>query len=148
MSSDVNKELNPLILDIGSSIFRLGWAGEDFPKILAPSIYVDITDFLFQTDVIDGLEDIFFKENMEKHLFGNEAQQYRNILKIHEYKKENNYSIFLKYFYFYYKQLKISSESQFKQPIIILTPFFMSELEKTKIEIKELVYFVKFKISI
>jgi actin-related protein len=39
----------------------------------------------------------------------------------------------MKFFYHYYKQLNIAEENQFKQPIIIITPFFISELEKTKL---------------
>ena len=79
----MSEELRPLILDIGSSIFRLGWAGDDSPEILAPSVYVDATDFIFESDVIDGLEEIFFKEKTEKYLYGFDAYKYQNILKIH-----------------------------------------------------------------
>ncbi|KKN54940.1 hypothetical protein LCGC14_0587260 [marine sediment metagenome] len=132
MASDNNLQQRPLIIDIGSSSFRLGWAGSDFPDIIAPSIYVDNTDFLFSSDVIEGLEEIFIrKKNTENHLFGHEALKYSNILKIHSLR--NNYNILMKFFYFYYQQLEIDEENQFKQPIIILTPFFISELEKTKL---------------
>lgn len=134
MSSKSNDQLRPLIIDIGSNTFRLGWAGDDFPDIIAPSVYVDINDYLFTSDVIDGLEDIFIdKENVENHLFGSDALKYQNILKIHEFKKENNFTILTKFFYSYYQQLKISEEYQFKQPIIIITPFFMPELTQNKI---------------
>jgi actin-related protein len=40
----------------------------------------------------------------------------------------------MKFFQHYYYQLGIEEENQFKQPIIILSPFFMSELEKTKLK--------------
>ncbi len=132
MDSDYNRQQRPLIIDIGSSSFRFGWAGNDFPDIITPSIYVDKTDFLFNSDVIEGLEEIFIsKKNAENHLFGHEALKYSNILEIHSL--HNNYNILMKFFYFYYQQLEIDEENQFKQPIIILTPFFMSELEKTKL---------------
>ncbi|MFX1504068.1 MAG: hypothetical protein ACFFDH_24120, partial [Promethearchaeota archaeon] len=86
-------------------------------------------------DVIDGLEDIYITEkNAEKHLFGNEALKYSNILKVHEFKKESNYPVFMKFFYYHYKQLKISEENNFKQPIIVISPFFISELEKNKLQ--------------
>ncbi|MFX1315590.1 MAG: hypothetical protein ACFE9T_06965 [Promethearchaeota archaeon] len=136
MASKSNDQLRPLIIDIGSDTFRLGWAGDDFPDVIAPSVYVDITDYLFTSDVIDGLEEIFInKENFMNHLFGSEALNYQNILRIHEFKKENNYTILTKFFYYYYiQQLKISEEYQFKQPIIIITPFFMSELTKKKLK--------------
>lgn len=135
MSSESNDQLRPLIIDIGSNTFRLGWAGDDFPDIIVPSIYVDINDYLFTSEVIDGLEDIFItKENIENHLFGNDALKYQNILKIHEFKKENNFTILTKFFYYYYHQLKISKEYQFKQPIIIITPFFMPELTQKKLK--------------
>lgn len=135
MSSKSNDQLRPLIIDIGSNTFRLGWAGDDFPDIIAPSVYVDINDYLFTSDVIDGLEDIFIdKENVQNHLFGNDALKYQNILKIHEFKKENNYTILTKFFYYYYQQLEISEEYQFKQPIIIITPFFMPELTQNKLK--------------
>jgi actin-related protein len=39
----------------------------------------------------------------------------------------------MKYFHFHYKLLEIEKDHFFKQPIIIMTPFFMSELEKTKL---------------
>ncbi|MFX0028609.1 MAG: hypothetical protein ACFE8B_05335 [Candidatus Hermodarchaeota archaeon] len=134
MSSENITQLRPLILDIGNNFFRLGWAGNDYPDIIAPSVYVDNSDYLFTSDVIDGLEDIFISEkNVENQLFGHEALKYSNILKIHEFTKENNYNILMKFFYYHYKQLNIAEENQFKQPIIILTPFFMSELEKTKL---------------
>ena len=134
MSSEEKNQLRPLIIDIGSKNFRLGWAGDDFPDIISPSIYVDNSDYLFTSDVIDGLEDIYITEkDAETHLFGHDALKYSNILKIHEFKKEGNLNIFMKYFYNHYKQLEIDEENQFKQPIIVITPFYMSELEKTKI---------------
>jgi len=133
MSRD-NDQLRPLILDIGSNTFRMGWAGEDFPDIIAPSIYVNISDYLFSSDVIDGLEDIYIQKGSSSQLVGHDALKYQNILKIHEFKKENNYSVLLKFFYHYYKKLEISSEFKYRQPLIIITPFFISELEKTKLQ--------------
>jgi len=135
MSAENKSQLRPLIIDIGNYNFRLGWAGDDFPDIIAPSAYVDNTDFLFTSDVIDGLEDIFISEkNVDTHLFGHDALKYSNILKIHFFKKESNYNIFMKYFYEHYKKLNISEKNQFKQPIIVISPFFISELEKTKLQ--------------
>jgi len=87
MTSEVKNHLRPLIIDIGSHNFRLGWAGDDFPDIISPSIYVDNTDYLFTSDVIDGLEDILITEkDTETYLFGPDALNYSNILKIHEFK--------------------------------------------------------------
>jgi len=132
MSSEKTNQTRPLILDIGRNFFRLGWAGSDYPEIIAPSIYVDNKDYLFTSDVIDGLEDIFVGEqNVENQLYGNEALKYSNVLKVHEIK--DNYTILMKFFHFYYKQLGIENENLFKQPIIIIAPFFMSELEQTKL---------------
>ncbi len=135
MSIREKNQLRPLVIDIGNKNFRLGWAGDDFPDIIAPSIYVDNTDYIFNSEVIDGLEELFITEkSVESHLFGHEALKYANILKIHNFKKENNYNIFMKFFYYHYKQLEISEQNLFKQPIIILTPFFISELEKNKLK--------------
>ena len=135
MSTENKSQLRPLIIEIGSQNFRLGWAGGDFPDIIAPSVYVDNNDYLFTSDVIDGLEDIFITEKKaENQLFGHEALKYSNILKIHFFKKESNYNVFMKYFYHHYKQLNIAEENHFKQPIIIITPFVISELEKTKLQ--------------
>ncbi len=135
MSSENKNQLRPLIIDIGSNNLRLGWAGNDFPDIIAPSVYVDNTDYIFTSDVIDGLEDIYITEkNAESHLFGHEALKYSNILKIHEFKKESNYQILMKFFYHHYRQLNITEEYHFKQPIIIISPFFISELEKNKLQ--------------
>ncbi|MHA1478145.1 MAG: hypothetical protein ACTSPU_08095 [Promethearchaeota archaeon] len=139
MSNTDNKQLLPLILNIGSDNFRLGWAGGDFPDLIAPSIYVDITDYLFNSniiasDTIDGLEDIFLEPDNQPHLVGHDALKYQNILKIREFSKENNYNILLKFFSYYYQQLNITEEFQFKQPLIIITPFYKSELEKTKLQ--------------
>lgn len=135
MSSENKNQLRPLILDIGNNFFRLGWAGNDYPDIIAPSVYVDNADYMFTSDVIDGLEDIFISEkNVDNQLFGHEALKYSNILTVHEFKKENNFTILMKFFYYHYKQLEITEENQFKQPIIIITPFIMSELEKTKLK--------------
>jgi len=132
MSSEKQNQTRPLILDIGRNYFRLGWAGSDYPEIIAPSIYVDNTDYLFSSDVIDGLEDIFVVEqNAENQLFGNEALKYSNVLNVHELR--NNYNILMKFFHFYYKQLGIENEYLFKQPIIVISPFVMSELEQTKL---------------
>jgi len=132
MSSEKISQTRPLILDIGRNFFRLGWAGSDYPEVIAPSIYVDNKDYLFTSDVIDGLEDIFAGgQNVENQLFGNEALKYSNVLKVHELR--NNYNILMKFFHFYYKQLEIENENLFKQPIIIIAPFFMSELEQTKL---------------
>ncbi|MFW9822385.1 MAG: hypothetical protein ACFFE4_05595 [Candidatus Thorarchaeota archaeon] len=132
MASESKSQTRPIILDIGSNFFRIGWAGSDYPDIIAPSIYVNNTDYLFTSDLIDGLEDIFVGEdNVEGQLFGHEALKYSNVLNIHEVK--SNYNILTKYFHFHYKQLEIEDEYLFKQPIIIITPFFMSELEKTKL---------------
>ena len=134
MSSENQDQSRPLILDIGNDNFRLGWAGNDYPDIISSSIYVNNTDYLFTSDVIDGLEDIYIGEkNVEDHFFGDEALKFSNILKIHEFKKENNYNIFMKFFHYHYKQLEIADEFQFKQPIIIISPYFMAELEKTKL---------------
>ncbi|MFW9819735.1 MAG: hypothetical protein ACFFE5_09010, partial [Candidatus Thorarchaeota archaeon] len=135
MSSKEKNQLRPLIIDIGSKNLRMGWAGDDFPDIIAPSVYVDKRDYLFTSDVIDGLEDIYITEkDIESHLFGHEALKYSNILKIHEFRKEGNFNVFMKFFYYHYKKLGIAEENQFKQPIIIISPFFMSDLEKTKLQ--------------
>jgi actin-related protein len=40
----------------------------------------------------------------------------------------------MKFFFQHYRQLEIAEENQFKQPIILITPFFMPELEKTKLK--------------
>ncbi|MFX0022768.1 MAG: hypothetical protein ACFE9S_10600 [Candidatus Hermodarchaeota archaeon] len=135
MSSKEKNQLRPLIIDLGSKNTRLGWAGDDFPDIIAPSVYVDKRDYLFTSDVIDGLEDIYISEkNIEGILFGHEAMKYANILKLHEFRKESNFNVFMKFFYHHYKQLEIAEENHFKQPIIIVSSFFMSELEKTKLK--------------
>jgi actin-related protein len=134
MSSDNNSQLRPLILDIGNNFFRIGWAGKDYPDIIAPSVYVNKTDFLFVSDIIDGLEEIFIEDtNGDDLIFGEEALSYSNILKFHQFRKENNYNILVKFFFHYYQQLEINKKNQFKQPIIIITPYFISELEKTKL---------------
>jgi actin-related protein len=139
MSNTDNNQLLPLILDIGTDNFRLGWAGGDFPDIIAPSVYVDVTDYLFSSnivasDTIDGLEDIFLGTNKQNHLVGHDAVKYQNILNIREFSKESNYNILIKFFYHYYQQLNIKEEYQFKQPLIIITPFYKSELEKAKLQ--------------
>ncbi len=97
--SNLDNQLRPLILDFGSDIFRMGWAGDDSPKIIAPAVYADVKDYLFESDIIDGLEDLLIEEDTEQYLFGHEALKYQNILKIHEFKKENNYTILYKYFH-------------------------------------------------
>ena len=134
-----NNYLTPLILDIGSDNFRLGWAGGDFPDIIAPSVYVDITDYLFTSDIsgsdtISGLEEIFLNTDKQTQLVGFDALKYKNILKIREFSKKKNYNILSKFFVHYYNQLNIPVELHFKQPIIIITPFYKSELEKTKLQ--------------
>ena len=84
--------LRPLILDVGTNTFRIGFAGDDFPEILGPSVYVDGDNFLFTSDVIDGLEEIFAgKGELQKYLFGEEALKYKHILRINEFRKENLY---------------------------------------------------------
>ncbi len=127
--------LRPLIVDIGSNTFRLGFAGDDNPVIIAPSVYVETSDYLFTSDIIDGLEDIFIsEERTKKYLFGQEALDYRYILKIHEFKKEENYNVFMKFFQYYYNKLEIDPEYREMQPIIIISPFLMTDLEKSKLK--------------
>jgi len=139
MANTAKNYLNPLILDIGSDNFRLGWAGGDFPDIIAPSVYVNVGDYLFTSDIsgsdtISGLEEIFLETENQVHLVGFDALKYQNILKIREFSKGKNYNILSKFFLHYYKQLNIPVESQFKQPLIIITPFYKSELEKKKLQ--------------
>ncbi|MBY9010661.1 MAG: hypothetical protein KGD74_12410 [Candidatus Lokiarchaeota archaeon] len=139
MANSENNYLTPLILDIGSNNFRLGWAGGDFPDIIAPSVYVDIADYLFTSDIsgsdtISGLEEIFLDTDTQIHLVGFDALKYQNILKIREFSKEKDYNILSKFFSHYYQQLNIPVESHFKQPLIIITPFYKSELEKSKLQ--------------
>lgn len=139
MTNIQNNYLNPLILDIGSINFRLGWAGGDFPDIIAPCVYVNIADYLFTTDIsgsdtIGGLEEIFLNTDTQIHLVGFDALKYQNILKIREFSKEKDYNILSKFFSHYYQQLNIPVESHFKQPVIIITPFYKSELEKSKLQ--------------
>jgi len=134
MSIEKEPFLRPLILDIGSSTFRLGWTGEDFPDILAPSVYVEISDFIFSSDVIDGLEEIYFSNISDKYLVGHEALKYQNILNVHFFKKENNYNVFPKFFLRYYRSLNIPEEFYFKQPLIIISPFSMTEQDKKRLQ--------------
>ncbi|MHA1293596.1 MAG: hypothetical protein ACTSQJ_13135 [Promethearchaeota archaeon] len=137
MSAENQEELRPLIIDIGSATFRMGWAGNDFPDIVVPSLYAHITDYLFsETEIIDGLEEIFIegKKITNKFLYGLEALKYQNILKIHEFKKESNFNIILRFFHYYYQQLNIAPENHYKQPIILIVPFFITDLEKTKLQ--------------
>ena len=84
MSSEENEQLRPIIIDFGNNNTRIGRAGKDFPEIIAPSVYVDNTDYIFSSDIIDGLEDIFIIEKKaETQLFGDEALKYKNILNLH-----------------------------------------------------------------
>ena len=129
-----NKYLRPLILQFGSDTFRMGFAGDDFPDVIAPCVYVNILDYLYNSDIISGLEEIYFDPNKDSELVGHEALKYQNILKIHEFKKENNYNILLKFFHHYYNKLNIPEEYQFQQPIIIVNPFHASEIEKSKLQ--------------
>lgn len=134
MSEEDTKFLRPLVLDIGNANFRMGFAGEDFPDILSPTVYVDKSDYLFNSEVIEGLEEIFLEEREDIYLYGNDALKYQNILKVHEFKKKNNFNILSKYFNHYYQQLQIPEEYQYLQPIIILSPFIMTDMEKAKIK--------------
>ncbi|MBD3211703.1 MAG: hypothetical protein GF311_03770 [Candidatus Lokiarchaeota archaeon] len=134
MSSAEQKYLRPLIADFGSSTFRFGWAGGDFPEILSPSIYVDASDYIFDSDVVSGLEEIFIGDDRQEYLFGEEALKYQNILKIHEFLKEENYNILEKYFLFHYEKLNIPDEYRFMQPIIIISPFNLTDIIKAKLK--------------
>lgn len=138
MSSLKNRYIRPIILDIGSSTFRMGWASDDFPDILAPAVYVNINDYLYTSDVIDGLEDIYLEDKDYIQLVGDAALKYQHILKIHEFIKEKNYNVFSKFFLHYYYQLKnrlnVPEQYLFQQPLIIITPFYLSDLEKSKLQ--------------
>ena len=100
----------------------------------AVSVYVDVRDCIFDSNVIDGLEELFYNENSEIHIYGEMALKYQNILNIHEFKKENNFFILSNYFQYYYQKLNVAPEHKNKQPIIVISPFFMTELEKTKLQ--------------
>lgn len=138
MSSLKNRYIRPIILDIGSSTFRMGWASDDFPDILAPAVYVNINDYLYTSDVIDGLEDIYLEDKDYVQLVGDTALKYQHILKIHEFIKEKNYNVFSKFFLHYYYQLKnrlnVPEQYLFQQPLIIITPFYLSDLERSKLQ--------------
>ena len=138
MSSTKNRYERPIIVDIGSNTFRMGWASDDFPDIIAPTIYVNLNDYIFSSDVIEGLEDIYLEDQEQIQLVGDSALKYQNILKIHEFVKEKNYNVLSKFFLHYYYQLtnrfKIPEEYLFHQPIIFLVPFYLSDLEKTKLQ--------------
>ncbi len=134
MSQTENDKVRPLILEFGTDTFRMGFAGDDFPDIIAPSIYVNISDYLFSSDIINGLEEIYTNPIKSSELVGHDALKYQNILKLHEFKKENNYNILMKFFMHYYFKLKIPQELQFQQPLIILSPFHTSEIEKSKLQ--------------
>ncbi len=133
MSANDKKQLKPLIIDFGSNTFRMGWAGDDSPKINVPAVYVDNRDYLFESDVIDGLEELFIDDYTESNLYGYEALKYQNILKVHEFRKEHNYSILLRFFHYYYQQLEIDPDFHYKQPLILISPFFITELDKNKL---------------
>jgi actin-related protein len=132
--SDKERQLRPLILDLGSDTFRLGWAGDDSPSVVVPAVYVDIRDYIFESNVIDGLDDLFYRDKEERQLFGENALNYQNILKVHEFNVESNITMLQKFFLHYYKRLEIVPEFLNKQPIIIISPFFMTELIKTKLQ--------------
>ncbi|MBD3253800.1 MAG: hypothetical protein GF383_01840, partial [Candidatus Lokiarchaeota archaeon] len=134
--SEENSYLRPLIVDFGTITFRLGWAGADNPEIIGPSVYVDTSDFIFTSEVIRGISEILINENesLPKYFFGEEALYYQNILKIHELMEEQNFGLIEKYFYNYYQKLNIPQEFQFKQPVIVITPFYLTDLEKKKIQ--------------
>ncbi|TXT60622.1 MAG: Actin-like protein [Promethearchaeota archaeon] len=135
MPEEDTKYLRPIIIDVGTANFRMGWGGEDYPEIISPSVYVDKSDYLFNSEVIEGLEEIFLEEKDEDlYLYGNKALNYQNILKVHEFKKEGNYNILSKFFHHYYKKLEIPEEYRYLQPIIILSPFIMTDMEKTKLK--------------
>lgn len=132
---NTNEELlRPLILDIGSANFRLGFAGDDLPEIVVPSIYADITDPLYKSDLISEVSEIFISDNLEKQLFGIEALKYKDILNYHEFVIEKNYNVLKKFFLYYYYQLDIDQNYLFQQPIIVLFPFTSSESEKNKLQ--------------
>jgi len=133
MSSIEKGYRRPIILDFGSNTFRMGWASDDFPDIIAPTVYANVTDYIFTSDVIDGLEDIYLEDKDQVHLVGHDALNYQNILKIHEFIKEGNYKVLSKFFLHYYHKLNIPEGYFFHQPIIILTPFYISELQKSKL---------------
>lgn len=141
MTSEEKKYLRPLIADFGSSKFRFGWAGGDFPEILSPSIYVDASDYIFSSDIVSGLEEIFIGDDKQDYFFGDEALKYQNILTIHEFMKEENYNILEKYFNFHYQKLNIPEEYHFIQPIIIISPFNMSDIIRAKLQ---KIFFEKF----
>ena len=138
MSSAKNRYERAIILDIGSNTFRMGWASDDFPDIIAPTIYVNVDDYVLSSDVIEGLEDIYLEDQDKLQLVGDAALKYQNILKIHGFIKEKNHNVLSKFFLHYYYQLtnrlKVPEEFLFHQPIIFLIPFYLSELEKSKLQ--------------
>jgi actin-related protein len=131
MSHETSKYNKALILEIGSSTFRMGWAGSDEPEITEPSIYAHTTNFKFQSEFIEGFKEIFSDKIKNNYLFGNEALDYQGILKLEDLNKEENSNIFIEYFLHQYQKLNIPSEFQFKQPIILIDPYLMTDLEKT-----------------
>jgi len=130
MSHGTSKYSKALIIDIGSSNFRMGWAGSDESEIIEPSIYAHTTNFKFQSEFIDGFKEMFSNKIKNDYLFGNEALNYQGILKLEDLNKEESSNIFIKYFLHQYQKLNIPNEFQFKQPIILIDPFLMTDLEK------------------
>ncbi len=128
----------PLILDLGYNTFRLGWSGSDEPEILSPSIYAHCTDFIFHSEMIEGLTKIVAESQENPYLFGKKAKKYLNILNLQPIKAQDRISLLKEFFLEQYKRLEIPSEYQFNQSIIIICPYNLSDLEKN--QFKELFF--------
>jgi actin-related protein len=106
----------------------MGWAGSDEPEIVEPSIYANTLKF--QSEFIDGFKEVFSNKIEKHYLFGSEAREYQGILDIEYMEKEESADLFHKYFLHQYQKLDIPQKYQFKQPIIIIDPYVMTDLQK------------------
>ncbi|TFF98232.1 MAG: hypothetical protein EU547_02100 [Promethearchaeota archaeon] len=124
-----DKYLRPLILDMGYSTFRFGWSGSDTPEITIPSIFTKPNDFLFRSDVIEGIAEIISAEQ-KKLLFGEDAERYKNILNIQRFEEKVNSPLFKDFFLKQYEKLDIPKDFRFMQPIVIICSYNLTEIEK------------------
>ncbi|CAN3371131.1 actin-related protein 4 [Diutina catenulata] len=62
-------EINAVVLDLGSWVTRIGYAGDDFPKVTVPSLYARVGDqYLFGDDLNVARANVELKPLVDKQL--------------------------------------------------------------------------------
>jgi actin-related protein len=119
---------NILLIDLGASELVIGKSNTDTPMWREPAVYADTDEPLISTHIIEGLAGM-----AKERLFGSEAYHYKNVIRIHHFLADRDYSSFIMF-------LKRKLESNYMDPrdyaLVFILPSYLlpRDLERLKLE--------------